>query len=229
MDSGQAPGSVTVTARSLADYRNMFALDDAELLAGPILDCPGGASSFAAEVGARGGQVVSVDPVYRLGAAHIADRVRVNLQNARQIFAETTLPIEWDYLVSTETYVRASQVAATRFQADFTSNGSRYLAALLPELPFADSSFELALVSHLLFVYDTHLSFAEHLSAILELVRVSPGGVRVHPVVESSGRQYGRMDDLRAALGRLNVHTDIKPVTATWIAGAAQMLICRKR
>jgi hypothetical protein len=63
-----------------------------------------------------------------------------------------------------------------------------------------------------------------------EMIRVDefgePGG---KPVLVHSGspgsRQLFRLD---AALGRLNVSTDIKPVTATWIAGAAQMLICRK-
>jgi hypothetical protein len=57
-------GEVVVTPRPPSDYRNMFLLDDG-LLEGPILDCPGGASPFGAQVRARGGIVVSVDPAYR--------------------------------------------------------------------------------------------------------------------------------------------------------------------
>src|SRR5260370_42347187 len=41
---------VTGTARSLYDYQNMFALDDADLMAGPVPDCPGGPSPFSAPV-----------------------------------------------------------------------------------------------------------------------------------------------------------------------------------
>ena len=52
----------------------MFALSDADLIAGPILDCPGGASSFGAQVRARGGDVVSVDPMYHASAAEILRR-----------------------------------------------------------------------------------------------------------------------------------------------------------
>ena len=173
---------MTVTARSLADYQSMFALDDADLIAGPILDCPGGASSFGAEVRMRGGRVVSVDPAYGTGAAHIAERVQLNLRDAGRIFAASTIPIDWGYLVSTHADVRASQAAAERFHSDFVRNHHWYLAAALPDLPFADSSFQLALTSHLLLVYDAHFSFADQLAALTELVRVSPTEVRVHPI-----------------------------------------------
>ena len=98
MNSDPGRRSVTVTARSLADYQSMFALDDADLIAGPILDCPGGASSFGAEVRTRGGQVISVDPAYGTGAAHIAERVQLNLRDAGRILAASTIPIDWGYL-----------------------------------------------------------------------------------------------------------------------------------
>jgi hypothetical protein len=225
-EPGRRP--VTVTARSLADYRDMFALDDSVLTAGPILDCPGGASSFGAEVRSRGGQVVSVDPACRLGAGRIAERVRLNLRDAEQIFATSAVPVDWDYLGSVQAYVRASQAAAGQFHADFARHRRWYLAAALPRLPFADSSFPLALTSHLLFVYDAHFSFSDHLAALMELVRVSPAEVRVHPIVESNGAPYARLDDLRGALKQLDVATGIQPVRRTWITGAAQMLICRK-
>src|SRR3712207_4925074 len=75
------PGVVAVTPRPLAAYRDMFLLSDDDLLAGPILDCPAGASPFGAQVRVLGGQVVSVDPAYAspddLLARTLADVERV--------------------------------------------------------------------------------------------------------------------------------------------------------
>lgn len=42
----------------------MFALEPAELTRGPVLDCPGGPSSFAAIASAWGGSVTAVGPSY---------------------------------------------------------------------------------------------------------------------------------------------------------------------
>lgn len=58
-----AIGPTLVSARSFEEYLAMFNLDDADLT-GRVLDCPGGAASFAAEAGARGVDVLAVDPVY---------------------------------------------------------------------------------------------------------------------------------------------------------------------
>ena len=49
-------GDIIVSSRPYDEYRAMFGLTDAEILAGPVLDCPGGAGSFAAEVRDRGGR-----------------------------------------------------------------------------------------------------------------------------------------------------------------------------
>lgn len=57
-------GDLVITPRPLSAYRDMFLLIDDDLTAGPILDCPGGASPFGAHVRARGGTVTSVDPAY---------------------------------------------------------------------------------------------------------------------------------------------------------------------
>jgi hypothetical protein len=72
----QPIGDIVVTPQSLSDYRDMFLLRDDDLLGGPILDCPGGASPFGALVRARGGTVVSVDPEYHRPLEVLVERVR---------------------------------------------------------------------------------------------------------------------------------------------------------
>jgi len=221
--------SVTVTARSLRDYCNMFGLDDADLTAGPVLDCPGGASSFGAEARTRGARVVSVDPVYGLDQGEIVGRVQANLRAAPRIFNDSGLPIDWDYLGSPFDYVGKSEAALRQFGADRVRHPGWYVCAALPWLPFADHSFRLVLSSHLLFIYHTTLGFGDHLAAILEMIRVSPEEVRIHPIVDATGAPYPRLAELREALNHHAVATQIRPITRTWIIGAAQMLVCHRR
>jgi hypothetical protein len=82
-------GAVLVSSRSLAEYRAMFALSDADLRR-RLLDCPGGAASLTAEVNSAGGDAIACDPVYaslsagRLDAQAETDRasryVRAHLE-----------------------------------------------------------------------------------------------------------------------------------------------------
>ena len=51
--------------------------------------------------------------------------------------------------------------------------GGRYVTASLPRLPLRDGQFDLALCSHLLFLYSDRLSFEFHLASIEELLRVA--------------------------------------------------------
>ena len=59
-------GRVLVSSRSFDEYCENFALSSADLLVGPVLDCPGGASDFGATLRALGGTAVSIDPQYAL-------------------------------------------------------------------------------------------------------------------------------------------------------------------
>ncbi len=84
---GRMADGIAITPRPLFDYRRMFLLTDEELIAGPILDCPAGASPFGAQVRARGRTVTSVDPVYVSSREEILDRVRLNLTGAPEWLA----------------------------------------------------------------------------------------------------------------------------------------------
>jgi len=176
-----------VTARGLFDYRHAFVLDDDELTAGPILDCPGGASPFAAHPRARGGIVISVDPIYDQPVEDIVGRVTANLAHAPDWLTAHRDSIDWSYLGSPDAHIRASEVAADLFAVDYTAHPEHYVAAALPALPFPDRHFRLALSANLLFVYTQDLSFDDHLAALLELTRVTHEEVRVHPLLDPTG------------------------------------------
>ena len=65
---------VLVSARSLAEYTDMFGLNGADLQ-GRIVDCPGGAASAVAEICAAGGDAIAVDPQYARGADELRGRI----------------------------------------------------------------------------------------------------------------------------------------------------------
>src|SRR3546814_2865359 len=70
------------------------------------------------------------------------------------------------------------------FLDDFAAmGGARYVPLGLPYLPVADSAFDLALVSHFLFLYGDDLDSDFHIAALRELLRVAR---------EEIGRASGR-------------------------------------
>src|SRR5262245_22660127 len=60
--------------RSFAEYRQMFALTDAEL-ALRILGCADGPASFNAEATRHGAAVISCDPIYRYDVDQLRSRI----------------------------------------------------------------------------------------------------------------------------------------------------------
>ena len=230
--ASQAPAEaidrLIITPRPLSDYRDMFLLSDADLTAGPILDCPGGASPFGAQTRAHGGTVVSVDPAYQSSREELSSRVRRDTAHAAGWIAEHPHNFDWAYLGSPTAFRRVFEVAADLFLADYSPDGERYVAATLPSLPFPDRSFRLALCSHLLFCYP-ELGYEMHLASLLELMRVAQHEARVYPLVDTTGAAYPRLDELRAELGERGVDTEVKTAACAYMAGGDQLLICRRR
>ena len=221
-------GRLVVTPRALADYRDMFVLTDEDLVAGPILDCPGGASPFGAQVRARGGTVISVDPVYDTPAEELMALVRDDIERTYAWAASQDATVNWSYLGSAEAMRRAFEVGADLFAMDYEPGSLRYVTAALPHLPFPDRHFRLALCSHLLFCYPEYLGYDEHLAGLLELVRVTAGEVRVYPLIDTAATTYPRLTELRTALAGSGVHTEIRPARCAWQIGGDQFLACRR-
>jgi len=59
----------------------------------------------------------------------------------------------------------------------------RYVAGELPRLPFANSEFDLTLVSYLLFAYQDRFNYDFHRDSVLEIMRVTRGEARIYPTV----------------------------------------------
>lgn len=132
----------------------MFAMTDVDF-AGRILGCGDGPVSFNAYATRQGSSVVSCDPIYRWNADEIGGRIDQTYQQVLEQTRRNQHEFVWDSITSVEELGRVRMAAMQDFLADFpegTAEG-RYIEAELPFLPFDDMVFDLALCSHLLFLY----------------------------------------------------------------------------
>ena len=229
LSRGTPLGAPAVTPRPLDAYRDMFRLDDHDLLDGPVLDCPAGASPFGAQVRALGGEVVSVDPAY-VAPDLLAARARADLERIVAWHRRHPEGIDWSYLGSPEQVRRSWSAAIDEFEADFAPDGVRYVAAALPALPFPDGRFALAVSGFLLFTYPDQLDVDGHRDALLELARVTRGEVRVFPLHDSAGVPSPHVDRLRADLRDAGVRTELRQAGCSYAPypGSDRMLVCRR-
>jgi len=165
----------------------MFNLTPADV-AGSVLDCASGPSSFNAEATCKGYRIVSCDPIYRFSAAEIASRIEetyeVVLTGARANKARYV----WDRIGSLEELGEVRMSAMRRFLEDFPQGFARgrYRTEALPDLGFGDNEFDLALCSHLLFTYSEQLTLDFHVAAIEEMCRVADEA-RIFPLLNYDG------------------------------------------
>jgi hypothetical protein len=222
--------TVSFFGRTFEEYTRFFALDPTALRRRAVLDVAAGPSSFTAEAARREIDAVAVDPLYSHASAQLSLRVR---EDYRRMFAQMRAKRRLFRLTSFRSFAAAEadrRLAAQRFLADYEANHrhGRYVRASLPSLPFLDQSFSLVLCAHLLFIYADRFDYAWHLAACLELVRVSAGEVRIHPVCSAAGRTYAELDRLRRDLAAHGIRSDILPVPYEFFAGATSMLVLRR-
>ena len=210
--------------RGLADYRAMFVLR-ADDMARRLLGCGDGPASFNADWSAGGGRVVSLDPIYRWPAAAIGARIEATFPEVvEKMHADPgRFRLTGGRTVGALAARRWS--AMQRFLSDYPTGGraGRYVAGGLPDLPFANDRFDLAVCAHLLFLYEDHLSLAFHTRAILELLRVA-AEVRLFPLVNLAGGRSAHLEPVRSALHRAGAHSAIVTVDYEVQFGARHML-----
>ncbi|MGH7142793.1 MAG: SAM-dependent methyltransferase [Planctomycetota bacterium] len=211
--------------RSFDEYRRMFKLGHVEL-AGRILGCGDGPAAFNADATAAGHRVVSCDPIYAFTAEAIAERIDTVLpEMRRQVEANRDLFL-WDHFTNVTGLLNARCDAMDRFLDDYPSGrrAGRYIDASLPNLPFSERRFDLAVVSHLLFLYSQQLDERFHIAALEELLRVA-GEVRVFPLLALDGRPSPHLPGVLAHFARMDASARIEPVPYEFQRGANQMLV----
>jgi len=170
--------------RSKKEYMAMFNLSQEDVLNKKILGCGDGPSSFNTEVDYDGGEIVSIDPLYAYSKKEIMQRIdEVKDEVMAQVKANAENFV-WKNIPDIESleFIRIESMMEFLMDYEDGKEEGRYVEAQLPNLPFEDDSFDLALSSHLLFLYSEHLDEAFHKEAVEEMLRVAKE-VRIFPLV----------------------------------------------
>ena len=240
--------TVSFFGRSFEEYTRFFALDPLKLRGRAVLDVAAGPSAFVLEANRRGADAVAVDPLYQAAPGALALRVR---EDYARMFAQVRAKPRLFRLGGAYRPVRGvtrnagrrprpapmfatfaaaesdRRAAAQRFLDDYEGNArhGRYVRGALPLLPFLDGAFDLVLCAHLLFIYGACFDFDWHLAACTELMRVSAGEVRIHPVCGPDGRPYAELARLQGELRERGLHSAVVPVDYEFFAGSSSMLV----
>jgi hypothetical protein len=102
----------------------------------------------------------------------------------------------------------------------------RYVDAELPSLPFHDGQFDLAVCSHLLFLYSSQLGETFHHAAVLELCRVARD-VRVFPLLALGGAPSPFVDGTADVLRTAGYDVSIERVPYEFQRGGNEMMRIR--
>ena len=210
--------------RSLAEYGRMFALSD-EDLAKKILGCGDGPASFNAELTAQGGKVVSIDPLYQFSPEAIDQRFEAAYTAVMSQMQANASEFVWDFIENVEQLGQMRRQAMELFIADLPKGleDGRYLEGGVPELPFNNGAFDLALCSHFLFLYSGQFSLEFHIQSLVELCRVAKE-VRVFPLLELGSIPSRHVDGITQYLAKNGYDYAIEEVPYEFQKGGNQML-----
>jgi len=219
--------SVAFFGRSLSEYAAFFPLNFEALRGRAVLDVAAGPSAFTAGATRLGVRATAVDPLYGCAPATLAAHVR--LDYARTVAQMRAKPeiFRLKSFASIDEAERDRRAAAEVFLADYEAGflDNRYVGGALPRLPFAEASFDLVLCAHLLFIYEKLFDYGFHLAACCELMRVSRGEVRIHPVCGADGRPYRELARLRAELSAEGIGSRVEAVDYEFFRGSDTTLV----
>jgi len=214
--------------RSFDEYRLMFALSDADLQQ-RIVDCGAGPAAFNAQATRRGAHVISCDPLYRWDADDIRQRIAAIFDTVLAEARRNHEEFVWNAIASVDDLGKIRKAAMDEFLADYTMGRlpGRYVDAQLPELPFLDDAFNLALCSHLLFLYTDHLDDTFHFLAVREMCRVATE-VRIFPLLALNGTRSRYVDPIVQVFAHLGFKVAIEKVAYEFRRGGNEMLRIRR-
>lgn len=216
--------SVVPWGRSFDEYRRMFMLTDEDLNA-RILGCGDGPASFNAHMSARGHHVISFDPLYQLTSLQIKARIAATYEEVVNQTRQNQDRFVWTTIKSPDELGQIRMAAMQDFLEDYEQGKTegRYVAAELPHIPFASSSFDLAVCSHLLFLYSDNLSLTFHEQAVEEICRVAKE-VRIFPILTYNAEPSPFVEPLTEKLMKAGYQMEIECVPYEFQRNGNKML-----
>lgn len=142
---------VVFIGRTFAEYVAMFGLDMAKLQGRRILDCPAGACSFIKEAADLGIDATASDMAYQLSPAMIRQKGLADLGHTIDKIKQAKNDYIWTNVADVPALAAQRKQALLLATEDMDRRPERYVAAVLPKLPFANHTFDLVLSAHFLF------------------------------------------------------------------------------
>ena len=210
--------------RSLQEYKRMFNLSAAELDL-RILGVGDGPASFNSEMNALGHTVLSIDPIYLFSRAQIEGRIEENYDILISQVKQNSDNFVWDFFLDPTHCGHFRLETMRKFLDDFEVGKvqGRYLPESLPTLNFTACQFDLALCSHLLFLYSVQLSYDFHRDSIQELCRVSQE-VRIFPLLTLGCEKSPYVAPIQSYFSEAGFTVDICRVPYEFQKGGNEMM-----
>ncbi|MDE0041281.1 MAG: SAM-dependent methyltransferase [Candidatus Poribacteria bacterium] len=226
--TGGDRNQVVPWGRSLEEYRQMFMLSDEELKL-RVLGVGDGPASFNSEMKALNHTVVSIDPIYAFSKEQIEERIEKTFATVISQVKQKPDDFVWDFFASPEHLGCYRLETMQKFLQDFDMGKvqGRYLPQSLPKLCFGDGQFDLAICSHLLFLYSDQLSLAFHRESIQELCRVSRE-VRIFPLLALDCRKSPHISPIQSSCRDMGFTEGIYPVAYEFQKGGNAMMRIRR-
>jgi hypothetical protein len=210
--------------RTFDEYSAMFALDGDDL-GKRIVGCADGPAAFNAALSRLGGSVVSVDPLYRFTAEEIESRIDDTFDLVMEQTRRNAVEFTWTRIRSAKELGQLRMGAMSEFLADYPQGmiENRYVFGELPDLPFPDGAFDIALCSHFLFLYSRLFDLGFHIKSIRELCRIA-GEARIFPLMELGSRRSRHLNAVIKVLSAEGYRVAIDRVEYEFQKGGNEML-----
>lgn len=206
--------------RNKKEYIKMFLLTEDDL-AKKILSCGDGPSSFNSE--SEG--VTSIDPIYSFTPEEIKSRINETKNIVKEQMLQNKDDFLWDEFKDVDHLLDSRLDSMDKFLNDFENgkNQKRYIHASLPELPFKDGEFQLALSSHFLFLYSDNLDLEFHIKSVEEMLRVS-NEVRIFPILNLDCKESRHLKGVIDHLDSKGYESELVKTNYEFQKGANTML-----
>ncbi|MGB9978827.1 SAM-dependent methyltransferase [Methanobacterium sp.] len=215
---------VVPLGRTFAEYKKMFNLNNADLNK-KILDCGGGPSSFNYEMKMQNKEVITIDPLYQYSKEDIIKRIDETFNDVMAQAKANKDDYIWKNIKTVEELAETRMSAMKRFLNDFEAGKKekRYITAELPDLPFKNNEFNLALSSHFLFLYSDVLSLDFHVRSIDEMLRIA-SEVRIFPLLDLSTDKSRHVKEIIRIYKEKEMLVSIETVNYEFQKGGNQLM-----
>ncbi|MDF5708556.1 MAG: SAM-dependent methyltransferase [Nostoc sp. S4] len=215
--------------RSMDEYIKIFNLTNADLNK-RIIGIGDGPASFNAEMTHQGKSVVSIDPLYQFSSDEILQRFNEVVDNIINQVKATPNDWVWSYHKSPDDLRQNRIRVIQKFLSDYDNGkqNNRYIFGELPNLAYPNQEFEIALCSHLLFLYSDHLDYNFHLNSVAEMLRIAEE-IRIFPLMTLMSKPSQHLDNIVKYYSARDYKINIEKVKYELQPGGNQMLKITKR